>query len=149
MNHKLSMKKPPSALIYPMNPLTIFSSWLANDLLFIIAWNPYMCMITPSNHVQIRCNYNQLKLPYTNVLIKLTTSTCKVGFNIDNQTIHLTLNIPIQQTLTNISKLSLDSLNKITCWYGQLHWIVINEISLVNVIMFNVIDNLLKARKHI
>jgi hypothetical protein len=90
--------------------------------------------------------YNQLKLPYIDVLIGLTTSTCKVGFNINNQIIHLTLNIPIQQTLTNISNLSLNSLNELTFRYGQLHWIVINEISLVNARMFNVIDNWLKQK---
>lgn len=93
--------------------------------------------------------YNQSRLPYTNVLTGFTTCTSKVGFNSDNQTIHLTLNIPNQQTLINISNLSLDSLNKFTCWYGQLHWIVINEISFVNVRMFNFIDNWLNARKHI
>jgi hypothetical protein len=33
-------------------------------------------------------------------------STCKVAFNIDGQTIHSKLNIPFQQTLTNLSNLS-------------------------------------------
>jgi hypothetical protein len=44
-------------------------------------------------------------------------STSKVTFNIDGQTIHSTLNIPIQQTLTNLSNLSLNSLNRLTCQY--------------------------------
>jgi hypothetical protein len=43
------------------------------------------------------------------------TSTCKATFNIDGQIILSTLNIPIQQTLTNLSNLSLDSLNRFTC----------------------------------
>jgi hypothetical protein len=52
-------------------------------------------------------------------------STSKATFNIDGQTIHLALNIPIQQTLTNLSNLSLDSLNGLTCQYEQLQLIVI------------------------
>jgi hypothetical protein len=44
----------------------------------------------------------------------------KVAFNIHGQTIHSTLNIPIQQTLTNLSNLSSNSLNRLTCRYEQL-----------------------------
>jgi hypothetical protein len=33
----------------------------------------------------------------------------KVAFDIDGQIIHLALNIHVQQTLTNLSNLSLDS----------------------------------------
>jgi hypothetical protein len=39
----------------------------------------------------------------------------KVAFNIDGQTINSTLNIFVQQTLTNISNLSSNSLNRPTC----------------------------------
>jgi len=39
----------------------------------------------------------------------------KVAFDIDGQIIHLTLNIHVQQTLTNLSNLSLDSLNRFAC----------------------------------
>jgi hypothetical protein len=35
-------------------------------------------------------------------------STSKATFNIDGQIIHSTLSIPMQQTLTNLSNLSLD-----------------------------------------
>jgi hypothetical protein len=55
------------------------------------------------------------------------------------------LNIPIQFSLPNLSS---HSLNKFTCWYGQLQVIVIDEISL-GVRLFNVIDNKLKSIKHI
>jgi hypothetical protein len=37
--------------------------------------------------------------------IYIVTSTSKMTFNIDDKTIHLILNIPIQQTLANISNL--------------------------------------------
>jgi hypothetical protein len=48
------------------------------------------------------------------------TSTSKTTFNIDGQTIQLALNIPIQQTLTNLSNLSLDFKNRLTFQYEQL-----------------------------
>jgi hypothetical protein len=41
------------------------------------------------------------------------------------KTIYLALNIPIQQTLTNLSILSLHSLNRFTCQYEQLQLVVI------------------------
>jgi len=65
-------------------------------------------------------------------------STCKVAFNIDGQTIHSKLNIPIQQTLTNLSNLPSNSLNRLTCWYEHLQLAIIHEISLVGAKMFNV-----------
>ncbi len=55
-------------------------------------------------------------------------STCKVIFNIDGLTIHLALNIPIQQSLFNLPTLSIDSLNKLTCQYEQVQLVVIDEI---------------------
>jgi hypothetical protein len=76
-------------------------------------------------------------------------STSKVAFNIDGQTIHLTFNIPIQQTLTNLSNLSSNSLNRFTCWYEQLQLNVIDEISFVGARTCNVRDHQLKAIKHI
>jgi hypothetical protein len=42
-------------------------------------------------------------------------STSKVDFNIDGLTIHLALNMFIQQSLFSLSNLSLDSLNRFTC----------------------------------
>jgi len=53
------------------------------------------------------------------------TSISKATFNIDGQIIHLALNIPIQQTLTNLSNLSLDSLNRFTCQCEQLQLAII------------------------
>ncbi len=76
-------------------------------------------------------------------------STSKVTFNIDGQTIHLTFNIHVQQTLTNLSTLSSDSLNKLTCWYEQLQLNVIDEIFFVGASMFNVKDNWLRVINHI
>jgi hypothetical protein len=65
--------------------------------------------------------YNKdLSSNLTKIKALCMTSTSKVTFNIDGQTIHLTFNIPIQQTLTNLSNLSSNSLNKLTCWYEQL-----------------------------
>jgi hypothetical protein len=76
-------------------------------------------------------------------------STCIVAFNIDSQTIHSTLNIPIEQTLINLSNLSSNSLNRLTCWYEQLQLVVINKMSFVGARMFKVIDHWLRAIKHI
>ncbi len=45
----------------------------------------------------------------------LMASIGKIAFNIDGLTIHLTLNIPIQQSLFNVPNLSLNSLNRLTC----------------------------------
>jgi len=42
-------------------------------------------------------------------------STSKVAFNIDGLTIHLTLNTHVQQSLSSLPNLSLDSLNRFTC----------------------------------
>ncbi len=55
----------------------------------------------------------------------------KVAFNIDGLTIHSTLNIHVQQSLSNLPNLSLDSLNRLICRYEQLQLIVIEEKSLV------------------
>ncbi len=75
--------------------------------------------------------------------------TSKVVFNIDGLTIHSTLNIPIQQSLSNLQNLSSNSLNRLTCQYEQLQLVVIDEISLVGARMFNVINNRLRSIKHI
>jgi hypothetical protein len=68
-------------------------------------------------------------------------STSKVAFNFDGLTIHSTLNIPIQQSLFILPNLSPNSLNRFTCQYEQLQ--------LVGVRMFNVMDNRLRYIKHI
>jgi hypothetical protein len=65
----------------------------------------------------------------------------KIIFNIDDLTIHSTLNIPIQQSLSNLPNLSSYSLNWLTCQYEQFQ--------LVGAKMFNIIDNKLRSIKHI
>jgi len=52
----------------------------------------------------------------TKTKVLLMASTCKDVFNINNLRIHSTLNIPMQQSLYNLPNLSLDSLNRLTCW---------------------------------
>ncbi len=75
--------------------------------------------------------YNKdLSSNLTKIKAVCMASTSKVAFNIDGQTIHLTFNIHVQQTLTNLSNLSSNSLNRFTCWYEQLQLDVIDEISL-------------------
>jgi hypothetical protein len=54
----------------------------------------------------------------------------KITFNIDGLTIHSTLNIIVQQSLSNLPNLSSNSLNTFTCQYEHLQLVVINEISL-------------------
>jgi hypothetical protein len=49
----------------------------------------------------------------------LMASIGKIAFNIDGLTIHSTLKIPIQQSLSNLPNLSLNSLNRLTCRYKQ------------------------------
>jgi len=85
----------------------------------------------------------------TKTKVLFMASICKVAFNIDGLTIHLTLNKPAQQSLSRLSNFSLDSLNKLTCQYEQLQFVVIDEISIVGARIFNVIDNRLRSIKHI
>jgi len=68
-------------------------------------------------------------------------STNKVAFNFDGLTMHSTLNIPIQQSLFNLPNVSLNLLNRCICRYEQLQ--------LVSLRMFNVINNKLRSIKHI
>jgi hypothetical protein len=75
--------------------------------------------------------------------------TSKVVFNIDDLTIHSTLNIPIQQSLSNLPNLSSYSLNWLKCQYEQFQLVVIDEISVVSAKMFNITNNKLKSIKHI
>jgi hypothetical protein len=72
----------------------------------------------------------------------------KVVFNIDNLTIHSTLNILVQQSLSSLPNLSSNSLNRLTCQYEQLQLVVIDEISLVGARMFNVRNKRLRSIKH-
>jgi len=53
-------------------------------------------------------------------------STNKTTFNIKWSNNDLTLNILVQQTLSNMLNLSLDSSNKFTCQYKQLQLMVID-----------------------
>jgi hypothetical protein len=76
-------------------------------------------------------------------------STCEITFNIDGLTINLMLNIPIQKSLFNFSNVSSHSLNWFTCQYKQLQLVIMDEISLIDDRMFNVINNRLKFIKHI
>jgi hypothetical protein len=85
----------------------------------------------------------------TKIKALLMASIGKTIFNIDNLTIHSTLNIHVQQSLSSLPNLSSSSLNRLTCQYEQLQLVVIDEISLVDAIMFNVINNRLRSIKHI
>jgi hypothetical protein len=40
--------------------------------------------------------------------------TGKVAFHVDGTTIHSALNVPVNQSLTNLSNLSSDTLNRLT-----------------------------------
>jgi hypothetical protein len=64
----------------------------------------------------------------------LMASIGKIAFNIDNLTMHSTLNILVQQSLSSLPNLSLYSLNRLTCQYEQLQLVVINEISFVGML---------------
>ncbi len=65
--------------------------------------------------------YNKnMSFDLTKTKALLMASMGKIAFNIDGLTIHSTLNIPIQQSLSNLPNLSLNSINRLTCWYEQL-----------------------------
>ncbi len=83
----------------------------------------------------------------TKTKVLIMTSTSKVAFN--SLIIHSTLNINVQQSLFNLPNLSSDSLNRFTCQYEQLQLVVIDEISLVGIRMFNVAVSMLSSIKHI
>jgi hypothetical protein len=51
--------------------------------------------------------------------------------------------------LSFLSNSLLNTLNRFTCQYEQLQFVVIDEISLVSIKMFNVIDNRLRPIQHI
>jgi len=61
----------------------------------------------------------------------LMAFTSKTTFNIAGCTIHSTLRIPINQSLSNMEKLSSKLLNKLTDDYEQIKLMVINEVFLI------------------
>ncbi len=73
----------------------------------------------------------------------------KDAFNIDGLTIYSALNILVQQSLSSLPNLLTHSLNRLTCQYQQLQFVLINEISFVDAKMLNVIDNKFRSIKHI
>ena len=79
----------------------------------------------------------------------LMAFTGKVAFNIGGTTIHSALHIPVNQSLSNLNKLSTETLSKLTEQYEQLQFIVIGEILLVGARMLNAIDQRLRSIKHI
>jgi hypothetical protein len=66
-------------------------------------------------------------------------------FHASGTTIHYALNVLINQSLTNLSNLSSDTLNRLTNKYKQLQLVVINEISLIGARMFNVVNKKLQS----
>jgi hypothetical protein len=51
----------------------------------------------------------------TKTKVLLMPLISKIAFNINGLIIHLTLNIPIEQSLYNLLNLSWNSLNRLTC----------------------------------
>ncbi len=85
------------------------------------------------------------------ITCKCTPLCKKLDCNTKNEppyfvtTLHSALNIFLQQSLSSLPNLSIDSLNRLSCRYEQLQLIVINEISFVGARMLNVIDNRLRS----
>ena len=79
----------------------------------------------------------------------LMAFTGKAAFNIGGTTIHSALHISINQSLSNLNKLSIETLSKLTKQYEQFQFIVIDEISLVGARMLNAIDQKLRSIKHV
>jgi hypothetical protein len=73
--------------------------------------------------------YNRdISFDLTKTKALLMASTSKITFNIDGLTIHSTLNIHVQQFLSSLPNLSSNSLNRFTCQYEWLQFVVIDEI---------------------
>jgi hypothetical protein len=85
----------------------------------------------------------------TKIKALLMASIGKIAFNIDGLTIHSTLNTHVQQYLFSLPKLLANSLNRLTCQYEQLQFVVINKTSSVGARMSNVIVNRLRSTKQI
>lgn len=71
----------------------------------------------------------------------------KASFNINGCTIHSTL--CINQSLSNMRKLSYEPLNKLTDDYEQTKLIVIDKISLVGTRMLDDVDPRFRSLKHV
>ncbi len=72
----------------------------------------------------------------------------KSTFNVNGIIVHSNLHISINQSLSNISKLSSEILNSRTNHCQQLCFVVIDENSLVGAKLFNVIGSRLWDLKH-
>ena len=81
--------------------------------------------------------------------VLLMSFTGKATFNIDGCTIHSALHVPINQSLSNMGKLSSEPLNKLTDDYEHIKLIIIDEISLVGARMLDAIDQRLRSIKHV
>jgi hypothetical protein len=76
--------------------------------------------------------YNKdMSFDLTKTKVLLLAPISKIAFNIDGLIIHSTLNITVQQSLSNLPNLSSNSLNMFTCQYEHLQLVVIDETSLL------------------
>ncbi len=72
--------------------------------------------------ILLRLYNRDMSFDLTKTKALLMASISKVVFNIDGLIIHSTLNIPIQSSLPNLSS---NSLNRFTCRYEQLQFVII------------------------
>ena len=87
------------------------------------------------------CN-KELLANLENILALLIADTGKVTFHVNGTTIYSSLNALINQSLTNLSNISFGTLNRLTNKYEQLQFVAIDEISLVRIRMFNVVNQI-------
>jgi hypothetical protein len=67
---------------------------------------------------RLLCLYNKdMSFDLTKIKALFMVPIDKIAFNIDGLTIHSTLNITVQQSLSNLLNLSSNSLNTLTCQY--------------------------------
>ena len=83
----------------------------------------------------LHIHYKNIKFDPFKSKALLMAFTGKAAFNISGTTIHSALHIPINQSLSNLNKLSTETLSKLTKQYEQLQFIVIDEISLIDAMM--------------
>ena len=68
---------------------------------------------------------------FEKIKVLIMAFTSKASFTVDGATLHSTLNIPINQSLSSLINLSSNILNALTNLYEQLQLVVIVKISFV------------------
>jgi hypothetical protein len=94
-------------------------------------------------------HHKDLRSNLLNTKALLIAFTKKAAFNIGGTIIHSALHILVNQSFSNLGKFLVELLSKLTDQSEQLHFIALNEVSLVGARMLNAIDQRLHSIKHV